>query len=455
MKKTNYQKPTAKNIRGNIWVGVLLFLMVLSTIGLALISDAVASLAQSRRQAQVVAAQSICDGGVEKAMWKLNKTAGAYTGESNVSMDGVGVLDIQVTTVDADDKTVIVTATVPNKTSPKKVVRKVKSKVHISFDIVSFSYALQLGNQGLHMEDWTTVKGSVYTSGSIVNDSTWWWLWWLLGQRSITGNAYTSGTTSAIINSAIGGEARSHTLTNDRVKNDAWYTAISGTTVGGTKHPNSPDLPDVGMAVTDEMAAKWEQDVHDDPTVTTFTGNKTINGGRTETIGPMEITGNLLVDNGTLILKGPVWVHGTITIQNGANVKLDNTYQIHCGYLVADGKILIQDGVYIQGNPSDTSNPPKSYIMIITRATSADLNHPAIDVHWGANTTVAYCAPNGTVWLYAGVKLRAVSARGLYMAYGVIVEYSTGMASLDVADGPGASWQIKEWQVCQNGLNCN
>jgi hypothetical protein len=430
--------------KGNIWVGVLLLLVVLSTLAVALISDAVISLTQSKRQQQVIAAQSIADGGVDKAVWKLNKTAGSYTGESNTQIAGVGVLDIQVINVDADDKTVIATATVPNKTNPRRVTRKIKSKMHISYDIVSFNYALQLGDQGLTMADWTQVNGSVYSAGNVVSTS-----WSFL--TGIRGDVYTSGATTKIQNTYITGSAHSHTLQSNWIAGDAYYKTLSGFNwIWGSKKPNSADPPDVGLAVTNDMINQWKQDITDNPATTTFTGNKVINANQTATLGNLIITGDLTVDHANLIMNGPIWVKGKITIQNGATVKLDTTYLTKSGTLIADGTILINSGVHIQGNPLNS----QSYIMIITTA-NPTLPTPAIDVWWGDDTTVAYCAPNGTVNIEALVKLRAVSARGLNMMYGVWIDYITGMASLDIATGPGASWQIKEWQVCSTSMPCN
>jgi hypothetical protein len=435
---------TRKQIRGNVWVGVLLFLVVLTTVGLALISDSIVTLSQSKRQEQVIAAQSICDGGIEKAAWELNHTAGAYTGETGTNMSGVGVLDIKVTTVDADDKTIIATAYVPNKSSPKKVTRKVKAKMHISYDIVSFNYALQLGDQGLTLADWAQVNGSVYTSGNIISNS---WGFW----TGINGDAYTSGAGTKIQSTYINGNAHSHTLQSNWITHEAFYKTLSGTNwIWGAKHPNSADPVDVGLAVTNSMITQWKQDIVDDPTTTTFTGNKVINGNQTQTLGPMIITGDLTIEHGNLIMKGPIWVKGKVIIQNGATVKLDTTYLTKSGMLITDGTILINSGVYIQGNPLNN----QSYIMLITTA-APTLPTPAIDVWWGDDTTVAYCAPNGTVNIEALVRLRAVSARGLNMMYGVVIDYISGMASLDIATGPGASWQIKEWQVCTGNISCN
>ncbi len=65
---------------GNAWVGILLLMSFLITLGVALVSDAAITIAQSKRASQVLVAQALCDAGIEKALFKLNQSGGSsYT----------------------------------------------------------------------------------------------------------------------------------------------------------------------------------------------------------------------------------------------------------------------------------------------------------------------------------------------------------------------------------------
>src|SRR3989338_829172 len=63
-------------------------------------------------------ATALAEAGVDKAVNSLNKTGGAYAGESEISM-GDGSYSVEITTKNAATKIIKSTGYIPNKVSPR------------------------------------------------------------------------------------------------------------------------------------------------------------------------------------------------------------------------------------------------------------------------------------------------------------------------------------------------
>jgi len=110
-------------------------------------------------------ALNIAEGGVDYALDQLNKNSN-YTGESD-KIFGEGSFDVQITDIDSSQKSIAVTAYVPNSINPL-ATKTVTVKASISDHIVAFHYGVQSGNGGFSMSgSRTTVNGNVYSNGNI------------------------------------------------------------------------------------------------------------------------------------------------------------------------------------------------------------------------------------------------------------------------------------------------
>lgn len=109
-------------------------------------------------------ATALAEAGVDKALSSLNKTGGNYNGEE--SMFGDGLFLVVVTPVDAASKLIEATGYIPNKDKPK-AKRTIKIKVSRGTG-VSFKYGIQVGEGGFRLGNNNTVKGNIYSNGSIV-----------------------------------------------------------------------------------------------------------------------------------------------------------------------------------------------------------------------------------------------------------------------------------------------
>lgn len=128
-------------------------------------------------------ALSLAEAGVNKALASLNKTAGNYNGESEVSL-GVGSYSVTITNKGSAAKLITSTGYIPNKTNPK--VARVISVEASSGIGTAFNYAIQIGEGGLKMDDDSVIKGSVYSNGNIKLDN----------DAKIIGDVWVAGGTS-------------------------------------------------------------------------------------------------------------------------------------------------------------------------------------------------------------------------------------------------------------------
>jgi hypothetical protein len=432
-----------KNKKGNAWVGILILLIFLVTLGMALVSEAVITISQSKRASQLLVAQSLCDAGIEKAVFLLNDTGGSYNGEIGTNLE-VGTIDITVSNIDAENKNVIVTSYVG------KVERTVRAKVTAEFNEtgVAFNYAVQVGNTGVTLSNNAVLQGNLYSSGEVHCSNN----------ADITGDAFISADSggsfanSHIHGCDIGGNAEAYDIISSAITGWGKYVGSkTGSSAGGgftqiTQTQLGTDVPYASLPISESTIDNWESWAEAGGT---YAGNYTVDG-TTATLGPKKIDGNLTVTNGaTLNITGVLWVTGNLTFSNNAIIKLAPSFGPNSSMIIVDsptnpvtyGKVNVSNNVSIQG-----SGNPSSYIMILSTNTGNTTANQAINV--GNNSSaVIYYATVGMVEVNNNARLRAVSGGGLYLSNGAMVQYDTGLASTNFSGGPGGSWGVSEWQV--------
>jgi hypothetical protein len=315
-KKSRYLTGT----KGNVWVGLLLLMAFLITLGVALVSDAIVSLAGAKKQAQVSVAQSVADGGIDWTIWKLNKTGGSYAGGEgplNIPPTGnaIGQYEVSISTDPSDSlrKIVLLKSYVPSKANPKAMrqLRAVVSALPDS-DNVSFHYAVQVGAGGLNMNPNSVINGTVYSNGNVG------------GAGTIKSDTYAVGT-------------------------------ITGVNVPApyNKYPGQVAQP---LPAIDVVAWKAEANVNGDA----YTGDMTRTSG---TLGPKRINGNCAFSN--ITITGPIYCTGTISISG--TISIDPAFKSNGTVVLADG-VINDNGATIK----DTGYSPKGYAMFITTSTDAN-----------------------------------------------------------------------------------
>src|SRR3990172_3812252 len=106
-------------VRGQILIIAIIFLAVVLILSATLFAKVgnflqFGSISIAREQATALA-----EAGVDRAVWRLNKTAGAYTGETNTALGTQGMFTVTIQTVSSNLKKITSTGYYPNATNPK------------------------------------------------------------------------------------------------------------------------------------------------------------------------------------------------------------------------------------------------------------------------------------------------------------------------------------------------
>ncbi len=426
--------------RGNVLLGIVLLLSALLTIGIALSSAVLSTNIKIKKTYHRLAALSYAEGGINRALWDINKT-GNYTSILDSSLPG-GQFEATVTACGTNCKQITSIGYIPNKAhfSAKRTVRIKINGVTPSSNI-SFKYGVQVDELGIYADNNATIKGSVFSNGPIVNNSK---------NTKITGAATSHGSNflfSSITNGTISGDARAFFVTNATVKGTK-YTGVN---------PPSQEMP-ITSSQLETTINGWETEAEAGGIIN---NNVTI-AGNNNFLGPIRINGNLTISNNAkLEMRGTIWVNGNININNGANVYLNSGYGNNSGILIADykqdrmnfnkGRIYVSQNSTISGiDPQNPKTP--SYIMLFsTQHPQSPFETfwklwPAITIEQNSVGGVYY-TPFGSLSVKQNAQARALASAGLLLEENSLVDYDAGMANSNFANGPSGKWTITEWQA--------
>lgn len=384
-----------KNQPGAILIIGIIFMAVILIISASLFSRVADFLRFNSGGILKEQASTVAEGGVDYAIWKLNALAGSCGSGATVwcnvetAVGTTGSFEVAVVDKTSSLKTLTVTGYIPNKANPRSK-RTIKLDTAINSTIISFNYAVQTGDGGIHMQNSSEIKGNVYTNGSI------------------------TGTNSPVITK------------------DAWAVGNISTPpiVQGTKHANaSPEpMPSIGPPCDVQC---WKDTAAAGGTITcpcTYSSD--------QTYGPKKFEGNLTVQNtARLTITGPLWVTGNVTVKNSASIKLADSFGSIGTALVADGKISTENsGAFIPTNAD-----PKGYILVISESTAND----AILIK-NSGTSAIFYALNGGASLENSARVTALVAKKLETKNTAVLTYDLGLTGGQFSSGPGGSWQIKK-----------
>lgn len=373
-----------KKIKGNAWVGLLLLLVFIITIGLTLLSQTLNTITQTKKAAQITLAQTIADSGVDLAIAKLNQTNGLYGGENNYQISTSGTIDVTVSpTGNPELRDVFVKSYVPSKSNPKST-REVRARVTAkpNGDTISFQYAVQVGDDGLSMNPNSVINGTVFSNG-LIN-----------GSGTINGDTWANGT-------------------------------ITGVTINGSRYTPVPKQP---MPSINVEAWKSEANRNNDA-ITTTTYNQTSGN-----LGPKRINGNCNFSN--IRITGPVYCTGAIEI--GGTISIDPSFGSNGTVVLADGAINNNKATIL-----DTGATPKGYVLFITNST--DYN-AALTLGTGSSGGV-FLAVNGGVTVNPHCTPVIIVAKRFNMNPNSTLTCTAGLGSVSFVNGPGGGWRPLEWQI--------
>lgn len=435
------------NKKGSAWVGIIILLGFILSLGLALMTDSINTIIQSKRSAQIISAQALCDAGIEKSIWELNNNTG-YTGTGATPFEmPTGTVDI---TMIGGLESKIVTVTATTNGGIERTVRATLVAETRETDM-AFNYAIQAGAHGIYLANNASLNGNIYSSGPVECQ----------GNENISGDVYISEETAdsgvyhRIDNCNVGGNAIAYDIFDSTIAGWGKYvnlntdsSAVSGFPQITTGELDS-EVPFVDMGISPLTIETWESWAEDGGTLAS---SLTVDKFNPITIGPKKIQGDLIVETGaTLTLSGVVWVEGNIKLASGSAINLTPSFGPNSGILIADyptdraseGSIKVSSNVSITGSDVENSY---SYILMLSQNTKTTAADPAIFA--GNNSdSVIYYTNEGLIVVNNNARLKALSGGGIYIAPGAIVDYDIGLTSTNFSGGPGGAWGIKEWQV--------
>lgn len=297
-------------------------------------------------------------------------------------------------------------------------------------DDTGFSYALQSGAGGAHLENNAQISGTIYSNGDVDCQST---------VAIITGDAFSAKAGGVISDCTVQFHAHADSITGSVVEGDAYYqTSIAGTTVEGTSHSGQA-TPDLGLLPSIDLEF-WRESAEN---------GGTYNGdywpADNAVLGPLKINGDLNLDqNVDITLAGPLWVVGNVTTYNNSSLTLDASFGDYSTAILADdesdpannGKITIVNNTGISGSGSS-----KSHIMFVSTNTSTSDTEPALSVANNAVGAVFY-ALNGTMRLQSNASAKSLAGYRLFLDQNAVVTYVESDFTGEFSNSPGTSWRM-------------
>ncbi|MCF7831458.1 MAG: hypothetical protein K9M36_01045 [Candidatus Pacebacteria bacterium] len=261
---------------------------------------------------------------------------------------------------------------------------------------------------------------------------------------------YVGGLTSTItgpsqwnrlsVGTSGSGIAHAHTVNYTSATDEIYCT--TGTGNNKTCDTSRPDPEPIGWPVSPGNIISWQEEAESGGTTS---GNFTLSGSGTTSLGPQKITGNVSVGGSTILnVTGTLWIQGDLTVNGSGRVRLDSSYGSGSGVIVVDGRVTIAGSSPVTG-----SGTAGSYIMVVsnsdcpTSSTCGSSN--AIDIS-GAAGAVILVAQNGTINFSGSASARQATGYQIKLSGATTVTYEEGIANLDFSSGPSATWGISSWK---------
>lgn len=231
----------------------------------------------------------------------------------------------------------------------------------------------------------------------------------------------------------VGGNVHANTISGLTIAKDAFYQSISGSTVRGASHPNSPDPPPKVFPISDANVADWKNQV-DKPETTT---NGSI-ANCVSVLGPRKIVGDVTFNsNCNVTVKSPIWITGNFTINGNNILQLDSAYGSTSGVIVVDGTVSLGTNNQLKGTGTGSSllMVLSTYDSVVNNGTSA------IVVNNTGNSGVFY-ASKGIIEPGNHNTYKELTAWGIKLVNNSTINYETGLSSTLFSSGPSGTYSL-------------
>ena len=412
-----------------IVLAAIFFLVISVTVGLGIVNPVINQIESVRGVASGAESLYAADAAAQDVVYRL--------------INGMSVDDVETIRIGGASGTATTTAILDGKEvlssgNKNRYVRKNKMKL-LTGSGITFNYGLQAGEGGINLKNSALIVGNVYSSGPITGENS----------NLIKGDAISAGGAGLINKVHATSSAYAHTIRDSQIDKDAHYQVISGTTVGGTLYPGSPDQATSSLPISDAQITQWENDAAAGGTVTCSGGSYNISGS--VTLGPKKIPCDLHIDGSDkLYLTGPLWVIGDIQFSNTSKIAVDASLSGKTVAIIADNpsnqtsssKITASNSAEFQGAGAN------SYVLLISQNKSAELGggDEAIEVSNSVNGKVLVYAGHGKIEISNSVNLKEVTAYRIDVSNSAQVIYETGLANLLFSGGPSGGYFVDSWR---------
>lgn len=434
--------------RGFATISTAIMLGLVLGIGMALVGYVLSGRMASKKVTGTFTAVQVAEAGIQKAIFCLNATSGTncggtygsgYAGETDVD---IGSGTFSTTTAGSGSfRTVTSVGTSASGVSSTLVADLTTVPPD---DEMDFSYALQSGEGGAHLENNASISGTLYSNGDVTCQST---------QAGADGDIFVAKVGGMIDSCDIGFHAYADKILDSDVHGDAYYANdpadIAGTTVDGAKFPgtatSAPEpLPDIDLQFWRDSAEAG----------TIIYGD--YYPADNSALGPAKIVGDLIMDNNVdVVINGPIWVVGDIMTGNNSSFTLDSSWGGNSTTILADyptdtankGRIVITNNTGITG-----SGQPTSHLLFASTYSSVSDTVPAISVANNAAGAVFY-AVNGVLRLENNAGAKSLAGYRLFVdQLGLVTYVESELAGLNFSNSPGGKWRLLEgtWREAKN-----
>lgn len=342
-----------------------------------------------------------------------------------------GVTAVATTQVLADKREVV---SVGDKNNVIRITRALLAQG----DGVAFNYGVQSGEGGIHMKNFSSIVGNIYSNGPVTGENS----------NTTSGDVVSAGPAGLIEGVYATGSGYANTVTDSEIDGDVYYQNISGTTVGGTSYPGSADQVTSNLPISDSMIEGWEA-IAEAGGVINSPCPYIINSN--ETIGPVKVACDLeITGSPTITLEGYVWVTGDISIDNSADIRIASSLGASSLAIIADNpsdrltssKIKITNSAEFFGSGS-----PGSYVLLVSQNNGAEngTSDEAVEVENSVDGDLLIYAGHGDILLKNNIGLKEVTGYKITIENSAQVTYETGLANLLFTSGPSGGFNIDSW----------
>lgn len=427
--------PPVAPYRGQIILVALVFFGIFVSVTTAFIGFLLSGEREVRLAIASTQALQLAEAGVDKAMYQLNQNPN-YTGETDTAV-GNGTFTITVSILDGSTKLITTTGTVTVNGSTL-ATKTVRVRASIDTTVVSFHYGVQAGNGGFRLENSSSIRGNVFSSGPVIGTSAN-YIYGDVVSAGASGLVYGIHATSSVYAHTVG-KAGKTTL----IDKDAYYTTMVNTIVGGVSYPGSPDPDPVALPISDEQIDEWETEAVAGGIAPCVGGSYNIPSGNV-TLGPIKVPCDLNISGTAVVtINGHIWVAGDIIVQNSAVIRMSPGFGAASVAIIADNPADRLTSSTIEAKNSATfqnSGTAGSFIFLISQNNSAEMGGSveAFELSNSASAMVAYAA-HGLIPIENSVSLKEVTAYKITMKNSAAVTYDSGLLSTVFQSGPGGSW---------------